>query len=456
MGNRIAKHVFDDDWNLEKSTYYILDAQGNQLSTYEHVVDNENVIYRLNERMIYGSSRLGNNAEQVDMYASNTEENITNVVGYKSYEFSNHLGNVLTVISDLKIPESDDDEIVSSYRVGIRSTSDYSGFGVQLDGRTSENEGYRYGFQGQECDPEIKGEGNSVNYKYRMHDPRVGRFFAVDPLASHYSYNSTYAFSENIVLNSIELEGLEKIDHLVYSRKEKSWVISWTETDNNLKENLNAYHKFNNQGQNYQTVLKPWVSRPGHTEKVTYNGNTSLGSDNRDNMYLQFKSTTRAKMSESEKNQEIAINNSLSKDVTHYDSWDGNGPFASVGISLQLTIHMGSTSHTFGVTLSEGGGESSFSAGLKNETTIDYTKAEIGISGGINFEGNITNGDDSKVHTDFGVELSKGPYSGGIQSSTNGQTSINLGITPSLIIPIYNIGNGAKIQTTIDHTKNKK
>jgi RHS repeat-associated protein len=94
--------------------------------------------------------------------------------------------------------------------VGIRSTSDYSGFGVLLDGRTSENEGYRYGFQGQEKDDEVKGEGNSVNYKYRMHDPRVGRFFAVDPLAPEYPWNSSYAFSENIVINAIDLEGLER------------------------------------------------------------------------------------------------------------------------------------------------------------------------------------------------------------------------------------------------------
>ncbi|WP_107037896.1 hypothetical protein [Brumimicrobium mesophilum] len=69
--------------------------------------------------------------------------------------------------------------------------------------------GCRYGFQGQEMDDEIKGEGNSVNYKYRMHDPRVGRFFAVDPLASKYPYNSPYAFSENRVLDGVELEGLE-------------------------------------------------------------------------------------------------------------------------------------------------------------------------------------------------------------------------------------------------------
>ena len=43
-----------------------------------------------------------------------------------------------------------------------------------------------------------------------MHDPRVGRFFAVDPLAPKYPHNSPYAFSENDVIASIELEGLEK------------------------------------------------------------------------------------------------------------------------------------------------------------------------------------------------------------------------------------------------------
>jgi RHS repeat-associated protein len=66
-----------------------------------------------------------------------------------------------------------------------------------------------YAFQGQESDDEIKGDGNSVNYKYRMHDPRLGRFFAIDPLASKYPHNSTYAFSENRVMDGVELEGLE-------------------------------------------------------------------------------------------------------------------------------------------------------------------------------------------------------------------------------------------------------
>ncbi len=72
-----------------------------------------------------------------------------------------------------------------------------------------ENGGYRYGFQGQEKDDEIKGEGNSVNYKYRMHDVRIGRFFAVDPMYKEYSYYSPYVFSGNEVIAAVELEGLQ-------------------------------------------------------------------------------------------------------------------------------------------------------------------------------------------------------------------------------------------------------
>ena len=79
-----------------------------------------------------------------------------------------------------------------------------------LPNRSGSVDSYRYGFQGQEMDDEVKDSpGSSVNYKFRMHDPRVGRFFAVDPLAPQYPYNSTYAFSENRVIDGVELEGLE-------------------------------------------------------------------------------------------------------------------------------------------------------------------------------------------------------------------------------------------------------
>ncbi len=80
-----------------------------------------------------------------------------------------------------------------------------------MPGRHGNSSDYRYGFQGQEMDNEIKGEGNSINYKYRMHDPRVGRFLSLDPLSAKYAHNSPYVFSENRVIDGTELEGLEYI-----------------------------------------------------------------------------------------------------------------------------------------------------------------------------------------------------------------------------------------------------
>ena len=92
----------------------------------------------------------------------------------------------------------------------VLSYNDYYPFGWALPNRSASSSNYRYGFQGQEKDDEIKGEGLSVNYKYRMQDPRVGRFFAIDPLFRSYPHNSPYVFSENEVINSVELEGLEQ------------------------------------------------------------------------------------------------------------------------------------------------------------------------------------------------------------------------------------------------------
>ena len=95
-----------------------------------------------------------------------------------------------------------------------------------LPNRHGSSDKYRCGFQGQEKDDEIKGEGNSFNYKYRMHDPRVGRFFAVDPLADKYPHNSPYAFSENRIIDGIELEGLEVV---VLNAADRELFLSYTD-----------------------------------------------------------------------------------------------------------------------------------------------------------------------------------------------------------------------------------
>lgn len=67
---------------------------------------------------------------------------------------------------------------------------------------------YRYGFQGQETDKEWL--GGAVSYKNRIEDARIGRFFAVDPLAPSYPHYSPYSFSGNKLIAFVELDGLEE------------------------------------------------------------------------------------------------------------------------------------------------------------------------------------------------------------------------------------------------------
>jgi RHS repeat-associated protein len=106
-----------------------------------------------------------------------------------------------------------------SRKAQIMLLADYFPFGMIQPGRSYNAGSYRYGFQNQESDSEIKGVGNHINFKYRGYDPRTGRFWSVDPLFRDYPWNSTYAFSENDLIRAVELEGLEKriIIHDTYS-----------------------------------------------------------------------------------------------------------------------------------------------------------------------------------------------------------------------------------------------
>lgn len=65
----------------------------------------------------------------------------------------------------------------------------------------------RYTFQNQESQNDL--DLGWLHYKYRMHDPSSGRFHNLDPLSEKYLYNSVYAFSENRLIDGIELEGAE-------------------------------------------------------------------------------------------------------------------------------------------------------------------------------------------------------------------------------------------------------
>ena len=192
------------------TTYYMYDASGNVLATYDH--KDAPVSFKLNEHHLYGSKRLGTTNRTIDMNIDSYMESelSSRILGEKSYELSNHLGNVLATVSDRKLAVEHDllAGVVDHYEADVQSYSEYYPYGMVLRSGT-DGSSYRYGFQGQEDDPELKGEGNSTNYKYRMHDPRIGRFFAVDPLTSKYPEWTPYQFDGNMPTRYVELEGLE-------------------------------------------------------------------------------------------------------------------------------------------------------------------------------------------------------------------------------------------------------
>ncbi|GAA0876022.1 hypothetical protein GCM10009118_24320 [Wandonia haliotis] len=55
-----------------------------------------------------------------------------------------------------------------------------------------------------------------------MHDPRIGRFFAVDPLAAKFTHYTPYSFSGNKVIHAIEYEGLEEVILTRYHKNDGS------------------------------------------------------------------------------------------------------------------------------------------------------------------------------------------------------------------------------------------
>ena len=183
MGRRTAKHIMDLQFNIVKSTYYILDATGNVMSTYDYVVDTleETTTFIQREKYIYGSSRLGMLQDSVDVlgsaYVDTQMDSVTHTIGNKRYEFNNHLGNVLTTISDKPIPHNNGGS-VDYFLADIKTAQDYSPFGVTLSGRYF-GEDSKYGMNGQEKEREIT--SGTYSAEFWMYESRLARRWNLDP-----------------------------------------------------------------------------------------------------------------------------------------------------------------------------------------------------------------------------------------------------------------------------------
>ena len=70
-------------------------------------------------------------------------------------------------------------------------------------------EGYRFGFNGKEQDPEQLGQGNIYDYGFRIYNPRLGKFLSVDPLVKNYPWLTPYQFACNTPIIYIDFDGCE-------------------------------------------------------------------------------------------------------------------------------------------------------------------------------------------------------------------------------------------------------
>jgi len=96
------------------------------------------------------------------------------------------------------------------YHEEIRREQHYYPFGYTWQGINSTIRGAKNNlktYQGQELTEDL---GLGVHeWRYRISDPQLGRFWQIDPLAEKYDYNATFAFQENKFGIGTELEGKE-------------------------------------------------------------------------------------------------------------------------------------------------------------------------------------------------------------------------------------------------------
>jgi RHS repeat-associated protein len=212
-GNRIAKHVYNGNV-VQKSEYYVRDAQGNTMSIYKRENINSTASLAQTERNIYGSSMMATDKNSVELIGAPPIDLSVykSVLGYKQFSCSNHLGNVLAVVSDKKKPHSTNGTDVDYFTADIQSASDYYPFGAPMAGRTFSSAEYRYGFNGKEKDDEVSGNGNEYDFGARVLDVRLGKWFSVDPYFIKYPNISTYAFAANSPILLLDKGGNTVVD----------------------------------------------------------------------------------------------------------------------------------------------------------------------------------------------------------------------------------------------------
>ena len=91
----------------------------------------------------------------------------------------------------------------------VLSLQDYYPFGQLEPNRNFDAGSYVFGYQGSLKDDGIKGSGNSYTTKFRLLDVQRGQWDTRDKLFKKYPGWSPYAFSQDRVIDGVDLEGKE-------------------------------------------------------------------------------------------------------------------------------------------------------------------------------------------------------------------------------------------------------
>lgn len=138
---------------------------------------------------------------------------------------------------------------------------------------------YRYGFNGQEKDDEVKGSDNSLDFGARIYDPRVGRFLSIDPKTFDFPANSPYDYAADnpIAFDDNNGEGPRyKAIAKAFEQQLQSMGIREATNDNNGNENFN-YQKIERDD---DVFFKVQLTQDGKTySKVFHFGESTSDSE---------------------------------------------------------------------------------------------------------------------------------------------------------------------------------
>ena len=191
-GFRMSKQSYQNGL-LNKTTYYVRDASGSLLSTYEEEAGST---LAQTEVPVYGNSRLG-------LYQP--------ADGTLDFELKDHLGSVRAIIGS------------QTDGMNVKYYADYYSYGLLARSAGTPN---RFGYQGSFAEDESELRG-TVAFELRDWDPVIGRWLSPDPMGQ---YASPYLGMGNSPINRTDPDGgfddtFYNSDGSVRATVERSWLF---------------------------------------------------------------------------------------------------------------------------------------------------------------------------------------------------------------------------------------